>query len=77
MKQLGCILDAMDEIYDDGGDISARAKGLHASLSDGTKFLAVLMALSVFEPLDEFVIALQSTSETVPDMMSAVNKVIV
>ena len=29
MKQLGCILEAMDEIYDDRGDISAKAKGLY------------------------------------------------
>ena len=44
--------------------------------SDGTSVLVVLMTLSVFEPLEELCIALQSTSETVSGMMSAVNKVI-
>ena len=44
--------------------------------SDGTNIRAVLMALSVFEQLEELCIALQSTSETVSGMMSAVNKVI-
>ena len=34
------------------------------------------MALSAFESLEELCIALQSTSETVSGMMSAVNKVI-
>ena len=49
MKQLGCILEAKDEIYHDRGDISAKAKGLYTTFSDGTSVLAVLMALSVFE----------------------------
>ena len=39
MKQLGCILEAMDEIYDDRGDISAKAKGLYTTTSDGNMFL--------------------------------------
>ena len=51
MKQLRCILEAMDEIYDDRGDISAKAKGLCTTFSDGTCVLAVLMALSVFGSL--------------------------
>ena len=76
MKQLGCILEAMDEIYDDRGDIAAKAKGLYTTFSDGTSVLAVIMALSVFKPLEELCIALQSTNETVSSMMSAVNKVI-
>ena len=47
LKQLGCILEAMDEIYDDRLDISAKAKDLYTAFSDGTSVLAVLMALSV------------------------------
>ena len=76
MKQLGYILEAMDEIYDDRGDISAKAKGLYTTFSDGTSVFAVLMAVSVFEPLEELCIALQSTNKTESGMMSAVNKVI-
>ena len=46
-------LEAMDEICDDRGDISAKAKGLYTTFSDGTTVLAILMALSVFEPLED------------------------
>ena len=46
------------------------------SLMVPTSVLAVLMALSVFEPLEELCISLQSTSQTVSRMSSAVNKVI-
>ena len=48
MKELGCILEAMDEIYDDRADISAKAKDLYTTFSYGASVLAVLMALSVF-----------------------------
>ena len=60
MKQLGYILEAMDEIYDDRGDISSKAKGLYTTFSDGISVLAILMALSLFEPLEELCIAPQS-----------------
>ena len=57
-------------------ETSAKVKGLYTTYSDGTSVLAVLMALSVFEPLEELCIALQSTSEAVSGMMNAVSKVI-
>jgi hypothetical protein len=74
--QLEYILAALVDISKERGDVAVRASGLHSTFSKGVHMLGLLMALSIFEPLEELCIALQSESQTVSGMKRAVDAVI-
>jgi len=76
LGQLRCLLDALNEISTGNGDTAIRARGLCDKFSSGDTILALLMALVVFEPLEELCKSLQARTQTVSGMKQAADKVI-
>ena len=76
VSQYELVLQCLEKLSATSGPLATRASGLLSALSKASFVLALHMVLAVFQSLENLNEALQSTKETVANMLSAVNEVV-